>query len=103
MAGRDRTAAHLGDAADAVPLTAEFARAAGQISALVTPDTILRWHRPAWLLHRVVSPVLAAPFQPAGTTTGTLVVAGKATLSTSDQSAVTDLADDLHQVVRHPR
>ena len=46
--------------------------------------------------------VLAAPFQPAGTTTGTLVVAGKATLSASDQSAVTDLeakiAKDGHVV-----
>jgi RND superfamily putative drug exporter len=34
---------------------------------------------------------LAAPFQPAGTTTGTLVVVGTAKLSPSDQSAVTDL------------
>ena len=46
--------------------------------------------------------VLAAPFQPAGTTTGTLVVAGKAPLSASDQSAVTDLeakiAKDGHVV-----
>jgi RND superfamily putative drug exporter len=45
---------------------------------------------------------LAAPFQPAGTTTGTLVVAGKAKLSASDQSAVTNLetkiAKDGHVV-----
>jgi RND superfamily putative drug exporter len=46
--------------------------------------------------------VLAAPFQPAGTTTGTLVVVGKAPLSASDQSAVTGLeakiAKDGHVV-----
>jgi putative drug exporter of the RND superfamily len=46
--------------------------------------------------------MLAAPFQPAGTTTGTLVVAGKAPLSVSDQSAVTGLeakiAKDGHVV-----
>ena len=43
---------------------------------------------------------LAAPFQPAGTTAGTLVVVGKAKLSSSDKSAVTDLeakiAKDSH-------
>jgi putative drug exporter of the RND superfamily len=46
--------------------------------------------------------VLAAPFQPAGTTTGTLVVIGKAKLSTSDQSDITSLeakiAKDDHVV-----
>ena len=45
---------------------------------------------------------LAAPFQPAGTTTATLVVVGTASLSPSDQSAVTDLeakiAKDNHVV-----
>jgi putative drug exporter of the RND superfamily len=44
--------------------------------------------------------VLAAPFQPAGTTTGTLVVVGKARLSSSDQSDITSLeakiAKDAH-------
>lgn len=35
--------------------------------------------------------VLAAPFQPAGTTTGTLVVVGKAKLSSSEQSDITSL------------
>jgi putative drug exporter of the RND superfamily len=35
--------------------------------------------------------VLAAPFQPSGTTTGTLVVVGKAKLSSSDQSDITSL------------
>ena len=39
--------------------------------------------------------VLAAPFQPAGTTTGTLVVVGKAKLSSSDQSAITSLEDKI--------
>ena len=46
--------------------------------------------------------VLAAPFQPAGTTTGTLVVIGKAKLSSSDQSDITSLeakiAKDDHVV-----
>jgi RND superfamily putative drug exporter len=46
--------------------------------------------------------VLAAPFQPAGTTTGTLVVVGKAKLSSSDQSDITSLeakiAKDDHVV-----
>ena len=46
--------------------------------------------------------VLAAPFQPAGTTTGTLVVVGKAKLSSSDQSDITSLeakiAKDNHVV-----
>ena len=46
--------------------------------------------------------VLAAPFQPAGTTTGTLVVVGKAKLSSSDQSDITSLeakiAKDGHVV-----
>ena len=44
--------------------------------------------------------VLAAPFQPAGTTTGTLVVVGKSKLSSSDQSDITSLeakiAKDAH-------
>jgi RND superfamily putative drug exporter len=44
--------------------------------------------------------VLAAPFQPAGTTTGTLVVVGKAKLSSGDQSDITSLeakiAKDAH-------
>jgi putative drug exporter of the RND superfamily len=39
--------------------------------------------------------VLAAPFQPAGTTTGTLVVVGKAKLSSSDQSAISKLEDKI--------
>ena len=43
---------------------------------------------------------LAAPFQPAGTTTGTLVVTGKGKLSSSDQSGITQLeakiAKDSH-------
>jgi RND superfamily putative drug exporter len=43
---------------------------------------------------------LAAPFQPAGTTAGTLVVVGKAKLTSSDKSAVSDLeakiAKDSH-------
>ena len=46
--------------------------------------------------------VLAAPFQPAGTTTGTLVVVGKGKLSSSDQSDITSLeakiAKDDHVV-----
>ena len=46
--------------------------------------------------------VLAAPFQPAGTTTGTLVVVGKAKLSSGDQADVTSLeakiAKDNHVV-----
>jgi putative drug exporter of the RND superfamily len=46
--------------------------------------------------------VLAAPFQPAGTTTGTLVVVGKTKLSSSDQSDITTLeakiAKDDHVV-----
>jgi putative drug exporter of the RND superfamily len=39
--------------------------------------------------------VLAAPFQPAGTTTGTLVVVGKAKLSSSDQSDITSLEAEI--------
>src|SRR5437764_11617760 len=43
---------------------------------------------------------LAAPFQPAGTTTGTLVVVGKAKLSSTDQSDIISLqakiAKDAH-------
>jgi putative drug exporter of the RND superfamily len=46
--------------------------------------------------------VLAAPFQPAGTTTGTLVVVGKAKLTSSDQSDIASLeakiAKDDHVV-----
>ncbi len=45
---------------------------------------------------------LADPFQPAGTTTAVLVVAGKSTLTTSDQNAITSLegkiAKDNHVV-----
>ena len=45
---------------------------------------------------------LAEPFQPAGTTAATLVVAGKSTLTTSDQNAITSLegkiAKDDHVV-----
>jgi RND superfamily putative drug exporter len=45
---------------------------------------------------------LAAPFQPADTTTAVLVVAGKSTLTTSDQNAITSLegqiAKDNHVV-----
>jgi RND superfamily putative drug exporter len=38
---------------------------------------------------------LAEPFQPAGTTAATLVVAGKSTLTTSDQNAITSLEGQI--------
>ena len=38
---------------------------------------------------------LAAPFQPVGDTTGTLVVLGQAKLSSSDQSAITSLENKI--------
>src|SRR5262249_56036298 len=38
---------------------------------------------------------LAAPFQPAGTTAGTLIVVGKAKLTSSDKSAVSHLAANI--------